>query len=105
MRSSTSLIIFLGTFSCSLSHLARSNYNRGWEKFLDDEPTSFHNIPLTWEQEAALPPGWLVPTSRTAPVRNGSEQRRGGTASTWTAGGNSTRSPSPSPARFSTAAG
>ena len=52
--------------------------NVGWEKFLSDEPTEFHNLPLTWEEEAPLP-NWLVGSY----VKNGPSQKRFGTEERW----------------------
>ena len=43
--------------------------NVGWRGYLTENPTDFHDIPLTWELEAAVP-DWLSGTY----VRNGPAQ-------------------------------
>ena len=43
--------------------------NVGWETFLKEDPTEFHDIPLVWEEEAKVP-DWLSGTY----VRNGPAQ-------------------------------
>ena len=69
---------------CSLlavcqAHVLQSRAsNIGWEKFLSDEPTEFHNLPLTWEQKAPLP-SWLVGSY----IKNGPSQKRFGTEERW----------------------
>ena len=51
---------------------------QGWEKFLDDEPSTFTDLPLTWEQDAALP-SWLVGSY----IKNGPSQKRFGSEERW----------------------
>ena len=69
---------------CSLlavgqTHVPQSQAsNIGWEKFLSDEPTEFHNLPLTWEQDTPLP-SWLVGSY----IKNGPSQKRFGTEERW----------------------
>ena len=45
---------------------------------LDDEPSTFHNLPLTWEEETALP-SWLVGSY----IKNGPSQKRFGSEERW----------------------
>jgi len=56
----------------------RTENNIGWDKFLADEPTEFHDLPLTWERNASLPT-WL----RGSYVKNGPSQKRFGTENRW----------------------
>ena len=43
--------------------------NVGWQTYLREDPTEFHDIPLVWEEEAKVP-DWLSGTY----VRNGPAQ-------------------------------
>ena len=48
-----------------------SIYNIGWDKFLDDSPDEFHNIPLTWETDNPIPK-YVVGSY----IKNGPSQKR-----------------------------
>ena len=65
MEENSLLIIFIcffGIISCD---------NVGWKRVFDDNPTEFHNIPLTWEfGEYTNVPDWLSGIF----VRNGPAQ-------------------------------
>merc|ERR1711936_608575 len=78
MRSFTSLIVFLGCLSSICCHLGQSQYNKGWEKYFADEPSMFHNVPLSWEHNASLP-SWL----RGSYIKNGPSQKQFGTEERW----------------------
>ena len=54
------LFLFSYKFQCE---------NIGWKKYFVENPTEFHDLPLTWE-DATLVPGWLSGTY----VRNGPAQ-------------------------------
>ena len=43
--------------------------NVGWQSFLKEDPTEFHDIPLVWEEDSPVP-AWLSGTY----VRNGPAQ-------------------------------
>ena len=51
---------------------------QGWEKFLSDEPTEFHNLPVSWEVSPG-PPSWL----RGSYIKNGPSQKQFGTEERW----------------------
>ena len=72
------LLVFLVILSHSSAHIRQSKYNVGWEKYLADEPTTFHNLPLTWEEDAPLP-SWLVGSY----IKNGPSRRQFGTEERW----------------------
>jgi len=72
-------LFFLVTFSHVHVNLNQSKYNLGWEKFLEDEPTEFHNLPLTWEVESTGVPSWM----KGSYVKNGPAQHRFGTEERW----------------------
>ena len=56
----------------SLCHGPKESiFNIGWERFLDDSPDEFHNIPLTWEKENPIP-DYVVGSY----IKNGPSQRR-----------------------------
>ena len=54
------LFLFSYKFQCE---------NIGWQKYFEENPTEFHDLPLTWE-DATVVPGWLSGTY----VRNGPAQ-------------------------------
>ena len=56
----------------SLAHGPRqSQFNIGWDKFLEDSPDEFHDIPLTWETENPIPE-YVVGSY----IKNGPSQKR-----------------------------
>ena len=66
------LILLAANLALSLSHGPKeSMYNIGWDKFLDDSPEEFHNIPLTWETENPIP-DYVVGSY----IKNGPSQKR-----------------------------
>ena len=44
---------------------------QGWDKYLDDEVSEVHNIPLTWERGDQIP-SWL----RGSFIKNGPSQKK-----------------------------
>ena len=68
---------------CLLASLATSHptqwskvetkYNQGWASYLADEPSEFHDLPLTWSLNTTIP-AWL----RGSYVKNGPGQRKFG---------------------------
>ena len=50
-----------------------AEHNKGWARYLADEPSEFHDLPLTWGLNTSLP-AWL----RGSYVKNGPGQRRFG---------------------------
>ena len=36
--------------------------NVGWQSYLKEDPTEFHDIPLVWEEEGSPVPAWLTGT-------------------------------------------
>ena len=55
-----------------------SRFNVGWSSFLQDEPSEFHNLPLTWETDAPIP-DYLVGSY----IKNGPSQKRFGSENRW----------------------
>ena len=55
-----------------------SRYNVGWSSFLNDEPTEFHNLPLTWETDAPIP-DYVVGSY----IKNGPSQKSFGSENRW----------------------
>jgi len=51
----------------------QSEYNKGWTTYLSDEPTQFHNLPLTWSLNTSVP-SWIQGSY----VKNGPGQRQFG---------------------------
>ena len=51
---------------------------QGWEKYFADEASTFHNVPLSWEQNATLP-SWLVGSY----IKNGPSQKQFGKEERW----------------------
>merc|ERR1711971_711443 len=54
-------------------------YNQGWVDYLDDEPSSFENLRLVWEQDAGSFPTWLNGSY----VKNGPARRGFGDGRTY----------------------
>jgi len=73
------LLLLSSLLGLSLAHLNlnQSKYNIGWAKFLEDEPTEFHNLPLTWE--AGGVPAWI----KGSYVKNGPAQHKFGAGERW----------------------
>ena len=55
-----------------------SRFNVGWSSFLADEPTEFHNLPLTWETDAPIP-DYVVGSY----IKNGPSQKNFGSENRW----------------------
>ena len=70
------LTLSLNLIGFSIAHphvnLNQSKYNVGWGKFIEDEPTEFHNLPLRWEIEESEVPSWI----KGSYVKNGPAQHR-----------------------------
>ena len=65
-------IVLAANLAGTLCHGPKESiFNIGWEKFLDDSPDEFHNIPLTWEKENPIP-DYVVGSY----IKNGPSQRR-----------------------------
>ena len=66
------LILLAANLASSLGHGPKDSiYNIGWDKFLDDSPDEFHNIPLTWENDNPIPK-YVVGSY----IKNGPSQKR-----------------------------
>ena len=66
------LTLLAANLAGSLCHGPRESlYNIGWDKFLDDSPEEFHNLPLTWETENPIP-DYIVGSY----IKNGPSQKR-----------------------------
>ena len=66
------ITLIAAIFACSLGHRPKDSiYNIGWDKFLDDSPDEFHNIPLTWETDNPIP-DYVVGSY----IKNGPSQKR-----------------------------
>ena len=50
-----------------------TSYNKGWASYLADEPSQFHNLPLSWSLNTSIPT-WLQGSY----VKNGPGQRKFG---------------------------
>jgi len=74
----TLILNFIG-FNIAHVNLNQSKYNVGWDKFLEDEPTEFHNLPLRWEIEDSEVPSWI----KGSYVKNGPAQHRFGSEERW----------------------
>jgi len=70
MRFILVLLSFLQSFTTS-----SSDRPEGWAKYFEENPTEFHDLPLTWENGATAIPDWLGGTF----VRNGPAQLNFGT--------------------------
>ena len=55
-----------------------SRFNVGWSSFLADEPTEFHDLPLTWETDAPIP-DYVVGSY----IKNGPSQKNFGSENRW----------------------
>ena len=55
-----------------------SRFNVGWESFLEDEPSEFHNLVLNWETDAPIP-DYVVGSY----IKNGPSQKRFGAENRW----------------------
>ena len=66
------LTLLVANLAGSLCHGPKeSMYNIGWDKFLEDSPEEFHNLPLTWETENPIP-DYIVGSY----IKNGPSQKR-----------------------------
>jgi len=78
MRPTFHLLFITYLLHCVGSVFQQTENNIGWATFLSDEPTEFHDLPLTWERNTSLP-SWV----RGSYVKNGPSQKRFGTENRW----------------------
>jgi len=78
-KMTTTKIILASLLSLTSGHIIKTkSHNTGWAAYLADEPSEFHNLPLSWESSNPIPT--YVKGSY---VKNGPSQKRFGTENRW----------------------
>jgi outer membrane receptor for ferrienterochelin and colicin len=84
-----SILLWCLLASLSISHSTtwtrvETEYNQGWANYLADEPSEYHNLPLSWELNTSLP-AWLQGSYVKMGQARGSLEMTATTALTWIA--------------------
>ena len=74
LASAFSLIAPLSSLPAPSTHLETQQLNQGWNDYLGDETSAFHELPLTWERDNGIP-NWI----KGSYIKNGPARRQFGT--------------------------